>query len=162
MKIMKLDKNLPDFEKLEKGDWIDLRISSLKKMYDEQFREDNINRAMVDDTKFYIKKGYTYLFGLGFSAQLDEGCEAYILPRSSTFKNTGLRLNNEMGVVDFSYCGDNDTWMVNVTATRDVIINKYDRLFQFRTHKKMDTPSFEYVETLGNFDRGGFGSTGLK
>ena len=40
----------------------------------------------------------------------DRGYEAHVVPRSSTFKNFGIIQTNHMGVIDESYCGDNDQW----------------------------------------------------
>ena len=65
-----------------------------------------------------------------------------------------------MGVIDNSYSGDNDIWGMPVIAMRDTLINKNDRICQFRIVEKMDELQFEEVEHLGGKDRGGFGSTG--
>jgi dUTP pyrophosphatase len=94
--------------------------------------------------------------------QLPEGYEAYIVPRGSTFKNFKVIQTNHHGVVDESYCGDNDQWFVPLYALEDTKINKYDRVCQFRIQKKMPEVEFIEVETLGNDDRGGHGSTGVK
>jgi dUTP pyrophosphatase len=44
----------------------------------------------------------------------------------------------------------------------DTKINKYDRICQFRIQKKMPIVIFDEVEILGNQDRNGIGSTGVK
>lgn len=109
-----------------------------------------------------LRKGDTALIPLGVAIQLPEGYEAHIVPRSSTFKNYGLIQTNHMGVIDHAYCGENDQWMMPVLATRDILINKNDRICQFRIVKKQPELIFEEVEELGNDDRGGFGSTGTR
>jgi dUTP pyrophosphatase len=43
---------------------------------------------------------------------------------------------------------------------RDTVINKNDRICQFRIVKRQPTVEFEEVDTLDSVDRGGFGSTG--
>lgn len=63
-------------------------------------------------------------------------------------------------VIDNSYCGDNDMWMMPAFATRDTVIRKNDRICQFRIVEKMPPIIFEEVEMLDNKDRGGIGSTG--
>ena len=100
------------------------------------------------------------LIDLGFALQLPDGYEAHIVPRSSTFKNFGVLQTNSMGIIDNSYCGDEDYWRLPVIAMRDTVIKKGDRICQFRIMEKMSNIEVEIVKTLGNENRGGFGSTG--
>jgi dUTP pyrophosphatase len=125
-------------EKIEKGDWIDLRAA--------------------EDVE--LKAGEFKLIPLGVSMQLPLDYEAHIVPRSSTFKTWGILQTNHMGVVDNSYCGDNDVWMFPALATRDVVIEKNSRICQFRIVKKMEGLVFKTVDHLDSEDRGGIGSTG--
>ena len=99
---------------------------------------------------------------LGVAMQLPEGWEAHVLPRSSTFKNFGIIQANSMGVIDNSYCGDNDWWFYPAIALRDTVINKNDRICQFRVMENQPQIEFETVDVLEGEDRGGFGSTGVK
>ena len=122
----------------DKGDWIDLRAA--------------------EDMKLWA--GHDYYIPLGFSVELPEGYEAHIAPRSSAFKRWGIIQANSVGVIDNSYCGDNDIWMMPVYATRFTKIHKNDRICQFRIIRKQPEIVFETVDHLGNEDRGGFGSTG--
>ena len=69
-----------------KSDWIDLRSA-----------EDVV-----------LKKGDFKLIKLGVGMQLPRGYEAHIVPRSSTYKNFGIIQANHCGIVDESYCGDNE------------------------------------------------------
>lgn len=170
-------------EKIDKGDYIDLRaVKSYK-----------------------IKKGTNCLVNLGIAMQLPEGYEGQILPRSSTFKNYGVILCNSMGIIDNSYRGETDWWMANLYCIKpnindDILvdsddpkwliklyksnlgkkilkkffkktweshtytqINKGDRLCQFRITKNM--PKIIFNETDFNKDiksRGGFGTTGTE
>lgn len=121
-----------------KSDWIDLRAAE----------------------HVVLKQGEFKLIKLGVSMQLPEGYEAVIVPRSSTYKNFGIIQTNHMGVVDETYCGDNDVWMMPALAMRDTEIQVNDRICQFRIQKHQPVISFEEVENLGNADRGGIGSTG--
>ena len=125
-------------EKTDKGDWIDLRVA--------------------EDVE--LKAGEFKLISLGVSMKLPEGYEAVIIPRSSTFKHWGILQTNHFGLIDNSYCGDNDVWMFPALATRDVLIEKNSRICQFRVQKKMDNIVFNTVDKLGDVDRGGFGSSG--
>lgn len=131
-----------DIEKLTyiagKSDWIDLRAS--------------------EDVEF--KAGDFKLIPLGVAMQLPEGYEAHVVPRSSTYKTYGLIQTNSMGVIDYSYRGDNDMWRMPVYATRDVVVKKNERVCQFRIMKNQPTICFHEVEHLDGEDRGGFGTTG--
>ena len=122
----------------DKGDWIDLRAA--------------------EDMKLWA--GHDYYIPLGISVELPEGYEAHIAPRSSAFKRWGIIQANSVSVIDHSYCGDNDIWMMPVYATRFTKIHKNDRICQFRIVEKQPHLEFEVVDHLGNEDRGGFGSTG--
>ena len=121
-----------------KSDWIDLRASE----------------------RVVFKAGEYKLIPLGVAMELPKGYEAHVVPRSSTFKNYGLLQTNSCGVIDGSYCGDNDMWHVPMYATRDVTVEKNDRICQFRIEKNQPKIVFEECAALGNENRGGFGSTG--
>lgn len=138
IKIKYHNKNIEKIQKIAKGDWIDLRAAETVELKAGEFR----------------------LVSLGISMQLPEGYEALIAPRSSTFKRWGILQPNSPGVVDNSYCGDDDIWQMPVYATRDTVIEENDRICQFRIQKKMPDVTFTEVDTLGNDSRGGFGTTG--
>ena len=121
-----------------KSDWIDLRAA-----------ED------VD-----LTKGEFRLIPLGVAMELPAGYEAHVVPRSSTFKNFGIIQTNHQGVIDCSYCGDNDQWFMPVYAVRDTQIRVNDRICQFRIMENQPRIVFDEVETLAGDDRGGHGSTG--
>lgn len=133
-------KDIEKLAKLENGDWIDLRASKDVEMAANTFA----------------------LIPLGIGMILPEGYEAHIVPRSSTFKNFGIIQTNHMGVIDESYCGDNDEWKYPAYALRDTMIHKGDRICQFRIMKKQPEIEFIEVGTLKDKDRGGFGSSGKR
>ena len=107
-----------------------------------------------------LKAGEFKLIKLGIGIALPAGYEAIIAPRSSTFKNYGIIQANSIGVVDESYCGDNDQWMMPAIALRDTVIHKNDRICQFRILAHQPTHTIKVVEHLDDIDRGGIGSTG--
>ena len=125
---------------LPQGDWIDLCAAETVTMHAGEFR----------------------IISLGVSMQLPEGYEAHIVPRSSTFRKWGILQANSMGVIDESYCGDDDVWGFPALAMRDTTIARGDRICQFRVMRKMDKPELVTVERLDNASRGGFGSTGTR
>ena len=109
-----------------------------------------------------LKQGEFELIPLGVGMILPDDYEANIVPRSSTFKTWGIIQTNHFAVIDNSYSGDNDQWFYPVYATRDTVIEKNDRICQFRINKKMPDVELVTVEHLNDIDRGGFGSSGVK
>lgn len=102
------------------------------------------------------------IISLGVSMQLPKGKYAVVVPRSSACKNYGVIMANSIGIIENSYCGNNDVWGFPAVAIRHTEIPKGTRLCQFRLVDQSEAISFEPVEDLGNPDRGGFGSTGSK
>lgn len=107
-----------------------------------------------------LKAGEFKIIKLGVGIKLPTGYEAIVAPRSSTFKNFGILQANSIGVIDESYCGDNDQWMFPALAMRDTVIHKNDRICQFRILAHQPTHTLITVKNLDAKDRGGFGSTG--
>ena len=138
IKIKYFDNEIDKIEKISKGDWIDLRSAET----------------------VHLKKGEFHLIPLGVGMILPDGYEANIVPRSSTYKNFKVLQTNSMAVIDNSYSGDNDQWLYPVIAMEDTVINKNDRICQFRINKIQPEIEFEEVKYLDDVSRGGFGSTG--
>ena len=132
------NKNIDRIEAIKGGDWYDLRAAET----------------------VHLKAGEFKLISLGVSMKLPEGYEAHIVPRSSTYKKWKIIQTNHMGVIDNSYSGDKDIWMMPVCAFENTTINENDRICQFRIVKKQPEIEFEVVEKLEGENRGGFGSTG--
>lgn len=134
------NENIDKIVKTKKGDWIDLRAAETVR----------------------LKVGDFALISLGVSMKLPDGYEAHIVPRSSTFRKWGIIQTNGIGIIDNTYSGDNDVWMMPVFATRDTVINENDRICQFRIEKTMGDIEFSIESHLDDTDRGGFGSTGTR
>lgn len=141
METIKIKYHTNEIDKITEiaiGDWIDLRAAETVAMNTGDFK----------------------LISLGISMKLPDGYEAHVVPRSSTFKKWGVLQTNSTGIIDNSYSGTNDIWRFPALAMRDTVINKNDRICQFRIVKRQPTVEFEEVDTLDSVDRGGFGSTG--
>lgn len=121
-----------------KSDWIDLRAAEDVELHAGEFK----------------------LIPLGVAMELPAGYEAHVVPRSSTFKNFGIIQTNHQGVIDSSYCGDNDQWFMPVYAVWDTQIHVNDRICQFRIMENQPKIVFDEVVHLNHDDRGGHGSTG--
>lgn len=122
------------------GEWYDLRASE----------------------RVELKAGDLAYIDLGVCIELPDGYEAIVAPRSSSFKKYGIIQTNSIGVIDHAYCGDEDWWKMPVIALRDAVIEANDRICQFRIIYSQPKCDIESVLELGNDDRSGLGSTGVK
>ena len=145
--------NATKLKKITKGNWIDVYANK----------------------DVFVKCGEKKMVPLGFALELPEGWEGHLAPRSSTFKTWGIIQTNSVGVVDDTYIGDNDQWHMpvyclqgkdleseNGEEIKGTWIRKGDKIGQFRIMEVMPEIEFEEVESFGNKDRGGFGTTGTK
>ena len=137
-------RDIEPIEKISIGDWIDLRCA-----------ED-----------IYIHQGDFALIPLGVAMKLPKGYEALVAPRSSTFKKLGILQTNSVGVIDNSYSGSDDEWMMPVYCPHQnspfetIHIPKNTRICQFRIIPSQPEINFEVVENLDARNRGGFGTSG--
>lgn len=73
------------------------------------------------------------IISLGVAMELPAGYYAQVVPRSSTCKNFGVIMANSMGVIENSYCGNDDIWGFPAVAIRG-FVNAED--LEFR-HSKL-------------------------
>lgn len=152
------------------GDCIDLRAAE---DYEFEAPQAGIlsqkNGVKTRDVKFDEK-----MIKLGIAMQLPKGFSAKIRQRSSTTKKLRLVMASS-GFIDTAYCGDNDEWKFYCYSVDKTTIHKGDRICQFEIVPNQFATiwqklkwlfsskiKFEWVETLGNTDRGGHGKTGVK
>lgn len=151
LQVRYIDKNITPLEKMDGGDLVDLRVSTVKK-----------NGKTVNFPCEY-KAGDTLFFGLGFAMKMPPNKKANVYPRSGMFKNYGFLLTNSVGQIDNSYCGSDNEWKAMVWCTRDGKIDYNDRILQFEVvDRVMENVKFEIVENLEDECRGGYSSTGVK
>ena len=79
-------------EKIGKGDWIDVRAN-------EDYR---------------IYPGQSVNIKLGFCMELPKGYHAQLLPRGGTWKKYRIIMTNGEGIIDETFNGDNDEWVMPV------------------------------------------------
>ena len=150
IKIKYISKDIDKIEKIDIGDWIDLRAA--------------------EETKVFY--GHRAMIPLGIAMKLPEGYEAILAPRSSLQKK-GIIMGNSIGIIDNSYCGNDDQWHFPAMCVAEpkngwdgkldlpyVIIEKNERICQFRIQKIHPKIKFVEVDDLGAPSRGGLGSTG--
>ena len=140
IKIKYVKDGMEKIEHIENGDWIDLRIAEDVTLVAGEFK----------------------LIPLGVAMMLPKGYEALVIPRSSTFKKYGIIQANSIGLIDETYCGNNDEWHFPAYATRNISILKNTRICQFRIIEHQPSVSLIEAEHLSDTDRCGFGSTGDK
>ena len=120
MKIrIKYFDNAKNLETIDKGNWCDLYANK----------------------DIFIPEGKRAMIPLGVAMELPEGYGAHLAPRSSTFKTWGIIQTNHVGVIDNSFCGDNDQWYMPVYCLEPknfidgkygTLIKKGDKIAQFR------------------------------
>ena len=159
---------------ISRGDWFDLKYVG-----DDIILEgfENVKTDYTDENgkKHYKKRVVpkVQLLNLGVAMQLPKGYEAIVAPRSSTSKHFGILQANSVGVIDNSYCGDNDIWKFPAFVFGNKSIKNGDRICQFRIQLSQKATilqklkwlftsgiKFIYVDKLESDNRGGFGSTG--
>lgn len=142
------------------GEWYDL--SSSKTVFLKGPIVNKNKEVIFDHTKIE----------LGIAMQLPKYYEAILLPRSSTFDKKGIMLKNSSGVIDSSYCGNDDIWAFQALAFRDTNVSTNERICQFKIQLSQKAPfwvklkwllysgiEFVQVSELKNKNRGGFGTS---
>lgn len=175
IKVKRLNKNINLPEVIDKGDFIDLRAAESVTMHAPQagtLKRHKVNGSEFShrDVEFDFK-----LIPLGVAMELPKGFIAVLTPRSSTFKKYGITQANSIGVIDQTYCGDNDEWKFPAIAYRDTLIPEGDRICQFEIRLSQKATVWQKlkwllssgikiveVESLSAPDRNGFGITGIK
>ena len=151
LEIRYIDKNMTKLQKFDGGDLVDLRVSRVFKNGEEV--------SFPCEYKF----GDTLFFKLGFAMKMPPEKKANVYPRSGMFKNYGFILTNSVGQIDNKFQGNDDEWCAMVWCTRDGKIEYDDRILQFEVvDRVMEDVQFIEVDKLGDENRGGYSSTGVK
>lgn len=170
-------------EYMNKTEWSDSMNIKIKYFEGAKKLEINPKGNLIDvysREDIFIPQFDMRLVHLGFAMELPKGKIAKLYPRSSTFKTWGCILANSVGIIDETYCGDNDEWLaplvciapknsepvpINELCSETIFgtwVRKGDKIAQFEIVDAMEMPTFVEVETLGNKDRHGIGSTGTR
>ena len=153
IKYIRTTPAVPKLEVSPKGEWVDLTLAEKAQLLPNQYK----------------------VFSLGIRMKLPRGFEAWIIPRSSTFKKYNMLQSNSFGLVDNAYNGINDIWGFPCFAPQGCSVKAGTRICQFRIMPSMKAGfwvklkwllcgkiRFVEEEYLGrnHISRGGFGSTG--
>ena len=146
-----------------KGEWIDLRAAEDVHI-DPPFAYTKSKKG--GETTRKVKFTHQYV-PLGIAMQLPAGMEALVAPRSSSIKNFNFIQPNSPAVIDNSYNGNKDEWKGSILCV--------DRICQFRILPSQKATVWQklkwlfssgveirIVDSLGNENRGGLGSTGVQ
>lgn len=175
-----LEKEMDQHKDLEWSDDMNIKIKYFKGAKKLKINPKGNLIDVYSNEDIFIPQFEMRLIHLGFAMELPKDKIAKLYPRSSTFKTWGCMLANSVGIIDETYCGNNDEWLaplvcidpkdefsipVNEICAKKqygTFIRKGDKICQFEIVDAMKMPTFIEVETLGNKDRHGIGSTGTK
>lgn len=157
-------------EIIKVGDWIDLKTAEETHLFVPHARMLH-KKKEEDKTERYRDVIFAYtLLDLGVAMQLPKGFEAILAPRSSTFKKFGVLQTNGIGIIDETYCGNDDIWRMPVIATRNAVIPKGTPIAQFKIQLSQKATIWQKikwlfsskielvkVDNLEGENRGGFG-----
>lgn len=163
IKVKYKDENSNRLKVIDKGEWIDLSV---------HLKDGSHDYKGYTKIERYFKQGEYGLLDLNVAMELNPGFEAPIVPRSSTWKSGMIQMNS-VGIIDKTYCGDEDWWRFPYYMFKDGSLEHNQRICQFRIQlsqkatvwqklKWLFTSKIEFIEVehLGNENRGGFGTTG--
>jgi dUTP pyrophosphatase len=174
IKVKRISKDIELPKITSNGDWIDLRSSC--KISLGHPKAETLKRKQENNVEYRSRKVgfHSALVSLGVAIKLPEGFEAIMASRSSTAQKFGVIMSNGIGIIDETYCGDNDEWKYPCIAWQDGTINVGDRICQFRIQLSQKATVWQKlkwlfssgveiveVESLDGTDRNGFGSTGI-
>lgn len=100
IKVFRINKDLELPKIIDKGDWIDLRVSEdipLESPYAHMLKKKTIEGTIERRRNVEFS---TVMIPLGVAIELPKGFEAILAPRSSTFKKYGIMQTNSFGVID--------------------------------------------------------------
>lgn len=137
----------------------------INKEADEYLNLEALGLLETIEGKTYVKrKKYGLsLVKTGVVIRKKEPCWYGIYPRSSISSKYGITLANNVGVIDYSYCGPNDEILLPLISITNepVFIPKGERVAQLIIHNLINPAvvPLEASDWTINSNRGGFGST---
>lgn len=128
IKVKLINENVQLPEISSNGDWIDLRaakdIDIKAPQAGTQYSKNNEKYRDVTSSTYYIP--------LGIAIKLPKGYEAIVASRSGTPRKFSITPSNGIGIIDGSYCGNNDEWNYICSPLNNTTIKAGDRICQFR------------------------------
>lgn len=159
----------------ENGDWIDLRSAiniTIPAPQADVLKRKTVEGERASHRDVAIPVVY---IPLGVAMELPKGFEAIIASRSSGPKKLKVFIPSGKGIVDNSYNGNDDQWHYVASPMENTSIKKGDRICQFRIQLSQKATMWQKlkwlfssgvelvkVDDLGDENRGGFGTSGVK
>lgn len=129
------------------------------------FRESEQNAgydlfARIPEGSVEIKPNEVVTIRLNVATEIPADAVGLLFQRSSTFDKWGIKLVNNVGVIDSLYCGDNDEWAGRFRNETDKpqVIKDGDKICQ-AVFLPILPLTLVKVDSLENEDRGGFGTS---
>jgi dUTP pyrophosphatase len=105
--------------------------------------------------------GSRALIGTGIAVALPPGYAGFVHARSGRALREGLGLVNAPGVIDAGYRGEVKVIAINHDDSRDIVVERGDRIAQLVVQRICDAPFIEVEQLPGTQrDDAGFGSSG--
>jgi len=135
-------------------------VEDLYKGSVEQFNpEEGFDLVATQD--YTLSPGGSAKVDLGVVLKAPEGYRILIMPRSSTYNNNMVIQTNSIGVIDPSFCGENDFLSMQVLATNSyTTIKKGSRICQAILQPIVKISGIKKFKP-GKESRGGYGTTGV-
>jgi dUTP pyrophosphatase len=107
-----------------------------------------------------VAGGGRALVPTGISIAIPMGHGGFVLPRSGLALTHGISVVNGPGLIDAAYRGEIKVVLLNTDPDEAYQVHRGDRIAQL-VIQRVETVSWQIVETLEGIDRGGgFGHTG--
>lgn len=159
----------------EKGDWIDLKAAKDIKLNAAQSGTLKKKTVEGEGVGYRNVEMNTSYIPLGVAMKLPNGFEAIVASRSSGPKKLNIFIPSGIGIIDQVYSGNGDEWNYVASSMKATTIHKGDRICQFRIQLSQKATMWQKlkwlfnsgiklveVDDLGDNNRGGFGTTGVK
>lgn len=164
MKNFELNKAIQAKQERLNSEKIEMNYKRFDKDLPALFRESNENAgfdlfARLDEP-VTIQPGEVAKIPLNVATEIPILAVGLLFQRSSTFAKWGVRLTNNVGVIDCSFRGDDDEWAAEFQNMTDkpVTIKRGDKVCQAVFLPILDLIPRE-KDHLGNANRGGFGTS---
>jgi dUTP pyrophosphatase len=136
---------------------LDLYAYKFKKLF--HGRAESINDVSTNN-EVTLRSLDRVLIDTGIKATVAPGFELQVRPKSGRSLKEGLTVLNSPGTVDESYADTIGVILINLSAqSRKIILG--EKIAQL-VIQKVELLEIEEVTDLGNGNRSGFGSTGIK
>lgn len=146
---------------------IDVRAVKILQMYVGEVKADEmaleeVKKRFARDGVIELKPNTRILFGTGLKAEIPDGVELQVRPRSGCSLKKGYMVMNSPGTIDWDYRGEIGI-IIGTIGTLSVTVNANERIAQLVPKECYPNREIDIISKFSNStNRGaaGFGSTG--